>query len=489
VDEATAPNLTGLARSYPATHLQADGEAVGLMPGQMGDSNVGHLNLGAGRVVLQNLMRIHTAIARGEFFANPVLRRPMELAAGSGCRLHLLGLVSDGGVHSHEEHLYALLRLAQTTGVTSALIHVFLDGRDVPPASAHRYLERLETVTADLGLGRVATVSGRYYAMDRDRRWERTRRAFDAIILGEGAHAPSAVAAVDRAYAAGQSDEFVVPTVVGDYRGWQPGEPGIFFNFRADRARQLVRALVMPEFEPFARPEGRVPVDLTAMTEYEAGLSLSHAFPHLVVEDTLGEVVSRSGLRQLRLAETEKYAHVTFFFNGMREAPFAGEVRRLIPSPKVPTYDQKPEMSAPELTAAFTQEVESGTYDVIIMNYANLDMVGHTGDLAATRRAIKTVDDCVRQVVAVVRAAGGALLLVGDHGNAECMLDECGNPYTAHTANAVPCILIDEGRRHCRLRPGVLGNVAPSLLEVLGLNKPAAMDLGSLIMCDGERKP
>ncbi|MEW6524687.1 MAG: 2,3-bisphosphoglycerate-independent phosphoglycerate mutase [Bacillota bacterium] len=477
----TSPELARLASEYPSTQLAADGEAVGLMSGQMGDSNVGHLNLGAGRIVLQDLLRINRSIEAGSFQRNPALLEPMARAAGRGGALHLLGLLSDGGVHSHELHFHALIDMARDAGVQDLAVHAFLDGRDVPPASALPYIRRLEEVMARAGIGRIATISGRYYAMDRDKRWERTLRAFRALALGEGIPATSAAGALAAAYDQGELDEFVAPAVIRGYTGIKPGDAGIFVNFRADRARQLVQALVLPDFYQFSRPP-HFPMDLTGMTLYEEGLPLPHAFPQLEIRDTLGEVVSRAGLTQLRLAETEKYAHVTYFFSGMDERTFPGETRLLIPSPKVATYDLQPEMSAREVTAAFLDAIRGGEHDVIIANYANPDMVGHTGDLEAARRAVAVVDECVGRVARALVEEGGAAIIVSDHGNAECMVDRDGSPHTAHTSNPVPCILVDPVRRCCRLRAGVLGDVAPTLLEVIGLEKPTAMH-DSLITC------
>jgi 2,3-bisphosphoglycerate-independent phosphoglycerate mutase len=478
-------NLARLSRTYPSTQLLADGEAVGLMAGQMGDSNVGHLNLGAGRVVMQDLVRINHAIALGEFQRNPALLAPMTRVVRQERTLHLMGLLSDGGVHSHESHWHTLMVMAKELGVDDVACHVFLDGRDVPPDSGETYLRRLLEVMTGVGVGRFATVSGRYYAMDRDGRWDRTRRAFLALAVGEGEQATSAMAALSAAYARGEQDEFVLPTVISGYSGIRPGDAAIFVNFRADRARQLTRALAAPKFEHFPRP-CPFPMDLTGMTPYEEELHLPYAFPRLCIDDTLGEVVSRAGLTQLRLAETEKYAHVTYFFNGMSEQVFPGEVRQLIPSPQVATYDHQPEMSAPAVTAAFIQAIQSGRYDLIVANYANPDMVGHTGVLEAAKRAVAAVDTGVVQVVEALLKQGGAALIVSDHGNAECMADGSGHPYTAHTANPVPCILVDPSRRHCRLRPGVLGEVAPTMLELMGLDKPQTMTCESLISCGGE---
>lgn len=521
---ARKPTVEYLLNTYPSCRLEASGESVGLMPGQMGDSNVGHLNLGAGRIVYQDVVRISRSIRQGTFFENPVLTRAIEGAKARGGRVHLMGLLSDGGVHSHIEHLYALLELCARHGVIRrTYVHAFLDGRDVPPASAEHYIDELEKVlsryreachggapgTAAGGKGgeltpggegtradadgpRVATLAGRYYAMDRDKRWDRTRKAYDAIVMGEGPRASTAAEALALARARGETDEFVVPTVVagsdGAYDGVRPGDSIVFFNFRADRARQIARAFVDREFRGFEREGGPPEVEFVGMTLYEEGLPVPYAFGPQFLTGTFGQVIADAGLRQLRIAETEKYAHVTFFFSGREEKPFPGESRRLIPSPKVSTYDRKPEMSAVEVTDAVLEEIRKGIYDVIILNYANPDMVGHTGVLDAAIKAIEAVDECLGRVVGATLESGGALVVCSDHGNAEQMLDyESGEPHTAHTSNPVPCILVDEYIRRqfvsgkLSVTGGVLGNVAPTMLWMLGLGKPEDMECDPLV--------
>lgn len=486
---ARKPNMDRLTAAFPHTTLRTDGGAVGLLEGQMGNSNVGHLNLGAGRVVYQDLTRIHRDIDNGEFFRNSVLVEAMEGARQGGGRLHLLGLVSDGGVHSHTRHLFALLRMAQQAGLAEVFVHALLDGRDAPPRSAEEYLSALLAETARLGIGRVASVCGRYFGMDRDSRWERTERAYRLLAAAEGLRAPDPLAAVAAAYARGESDEFIQPTaIVGDdgqpLARIEPGDTVIFFNFRADRARQLTSAFVRPAFEGFAREP--IPVHFVTMTLYDETLGLPVAFAHEFLSNTLGEVVSRQGWRQLRIAETEKYAHVTYFFDGGEEAAFPGEDRILVPSPKVATYDQCPEMSAREVTRLLLPEVRARRYRFIVLNYANPDMVGHTGVLGAAIEAIEVVDECVGQVVDALLSVEGAALIVADHGNAEQMVDpQRRQPHTAHTSNPVPCILVADGEKGWRLRPGTLADVAPTLIELMGLAQPPEMDGHSLIVHGG----
>lgn len=484
---ARTPNMDRLTAAYPHSTLRADGESVGLLHGQMGNSNVGHLNLGAGRIVYQDHTRIHRAIDSGEFQRNPVLLDAMERARGRG-RLHLLGLVSDGGVHSHIRHLFALLALARDAGLPGdrVYIHAILDGRDTPPRSAEGYLAALLDEMARTGVGRVATVMGRYYAMDRDRRWERTEMAYRALVDGEGVTAPDAVAALEAAYARGETDEFVQPTVLAEANGRpvariERGDVVIFFNYRADRARQLAGALASPAFDGF--PRGEAPADLVTMNLYDETLHVPVAFSHGFIPNTLGDLVSRRGWRQLRIAETEKYAHVTYFFNGGSERVFPGEVRVLVPSPKVATYDLCPEMSAREVTRRFLEELETGRYRFVVLNFANADMVGHTGNLEAAIRAIEVVDECLGRVVDAVLARRGAVLVVADHGNAEQMFDRRRNqPHTAHTPNPVPCLLIAPGAERWSLRPGTMADVAPTLMELMGLAPPPEMDGRSLIV-------
>lgn len=497
VRRARTPNMDRWFRSYPHTELGCSGETVGLAEGQMGNSNVGHLNLGAGRVVYQDLQRINRAIAGGEFFRNPVLLDAVRHAARPGASLHLMGLLSPGGVHSHQNHLFALLDLAARCQVTDVAVHAFLDGRDVPPQSALPYVADLGAAIDRAGVGRVATVSGRYYAMDRDRRWDRTAKAYLAMVSGEGRTARSAAEAVEQAYALGETDEFVQPTVIVTGPGDRPqalvknGDSIIFFNFRPDRARQLTRAFISPSFDGFTRPGGRLDLHFVTMTSYDATFPVPVAFPPEEVTNTLGEVVSKAGLRQLRIAETEKYAHVTYFFSGGREEPFPGEDRVLIPSPKVATYDRKPEMSAPEVAAEAVKRIRSGDYDLIVLNFANADMVGHTGDFDAAVRAVEAVDRAAGQVVGAVLEQGGVAMVLSDHGNAEQMIDlDTGQPHTAHTTSPVPFVLVgragalpeaDRTRPAPELPPGILADVAPTVLDIMGLEKPPEMTGVSLL--------
>jgi 2,3-bisphosphoglycerate-independent phosphoglycerate mutase len=487
VCQARTPRLDALAATYPATRLNASGLNVGLPDGQMGNSEVGHLNIGAGRIIYQDLTRISKSIADGDFFANPVLREALAKTRAAGGRLHLLGLLSDGGVHSHNTHVYALVEMARRAGIGEVFVHAFTDGRDTPPQSAGGYLADLEGELARIGLGRVATVTGRYYAMDRDNRWERVEQAWRAMVLGEGVPADSGSAAIAAAYAANETDEFVKPRVVrrdGTPIGAIGENDGIiFFNFRADRARELTRTFTQPDFAGFQRPRFPRLSTFVCMSEYDETFALPVAFPSESYPDLLGTVVSRAGLKQLRIAETEKYAHVTFFFNGGEETPSPGEERVLIPSPKeVATYDQKPAMSAVEVTDEVVRRIHGGEYALIVINYANPDMVGHTGILPAAIKAMETVDACVGRVIDALLAAGGRALVTADHGNCEQMDDGNGSPHTAHTANLVPLILVDPDRRDTRLREGILADIAPTILALLELPQPAAMTGESLLM-------
>jgi len=477
VRQAATPNLQRLFAEYPHTQLACGGEAVGLLPGQMGDSNVGHINLGAGRIVYQPLVRINRAIRDGTFAASPVLQQLWQKAQGHS--LHFLGLLSDGGVHSHIDHLLELLRLARANGVQEVYVHAFLDGRDVPPQSALDYIDMLEAAMSRLGIGQIATVTGRFYSMDRDRRWERVEAAYRALVYGQGVKATSARQAVEQAYAQDITDEFVPPTVVCPHGTIKAGDAVFIWNFRADRVRELMHALNDEDFTAFPRGK-QIPIWLAGMAEYEADYPLPYVLEPQDLSLTLGEVVSQAGLRQLRLAETEKYAHVTYFFNGGREEPFPGEDRILVPSPKVSTYDLQPEMSAVEIAAQLAAKIDE--YDLVVVNFANLDMVGHTGNLSATIRAVETIDTCVARVAEAVRRVGGALVLTADHGNAEQMIDpNTGEPHTAHTGNPVPCLVMAPGVVKLRGQ-GVLADVAPTVLELLELTQPPVMTGRSLLV-------
>ncbi|MBN1958740.1 MAG: 2,3-bisphosphoglycerate-independent phosphoglycerate mutase [Desulfuromonadales bacterium] len=480
--QARTPVLDGLRENWPVSRLATSGRNVGLPDGQMGNSEVGHLNIGAGRIIYQDLSRISLAIEDGSFFDNQALKRVCERLVVSGGKLHLLGLLSDGGVHSHNTHLYALVRLARDAGVKDVCIHAFLDGRDTPPQSGSDYLQQLETELADIGLGRIATVTGRYWAMDRDNRWERIEKAYRALTEGSGQIAESAAEAIEKAYAAGQTDEFVAPWVIGKPGTIDDDDGVIFFNFRADRAREMTRALTLKDFDGFARLKFPALVDYVCLTEYDETFDLPVAFPSESYPDILSEVVSRAGLKQLRIAETEKYAHVTFFFNGGVEKAWPGEDRVLIPSPQdVATYDLKPAMSAVEVTDEVVKRVESQDYQLIVLNFANCDMVGHTGVLSAAIEAVETVDSCLGRVVDAVLSVGGRLLITADHGNCEQMVDDRGRPHTAHTSNPVPLIYVDAKRQYRSLDDGILADLAPTILQLLDLEQPAAMTGHSLL--------
>jgi 2,3-bisphosphoglycerate-independent phosphoglycerate mutase len=487
VTKAKTPNMMRLCAAYPHSQIDGSGLSVGLPAGQMGNSEVGHTNIGAGRVVYQDLTRITKSIEDGDFFENPVLVDCMQKAVAGSGRLHLAGLLSDGGVHSHETHLYALIEMAKRQGVREVFIHCLLDGRDTPPQSGADYLERLEQEIAKIGLGQIATVIGRYYAMDRDNRWERVEQAYKAIVLGEGKPYPSASAAIRESYREGVCDEFVLPSVIieeGKPSGkLSDGDAFIFFNFRSDRAREITRCFTEKAFTGFPREIFPKLCSYVCMTSYDETFGLPIAFGSDDLVNIFPEVISNAGLTQLRIAETEKYAHVTFFFNGGRETPFAGEDRALIPSPKeVATYDQKPEMSAYLVTEELLTRINSGKYDVIILNFANADMVGHTGIMEAAVRAVEAVDACVGKLVDRVLQLGGAVLITADHGNAEMMVDETGGPHTAHTCDMAPFVLVDDSRKDAKLRKGVLADLAPTMLAMLGIAQPAEMTGKSLIV-------
>ncbi len=479
---AGTPHLDALKAEYPFTLLRASGEAVGLPEGQMGNSEVGHLNIGAGRIVYQDLTRINRAIREGTFFKNPELLRVAEEVRRSGGRIHLMGLVSDGGVHSHIEHLFALLELYAREGLSDRVfVHAFTDGRDTAPDVADRFLQALLQKMDELSCGRVATVSGRYYAMDRDRRWDRTRRAYEAIVMGRGLTAPDPLTAVREAFARGETDEFIQPTVITEeghpVATVEDGDAVVFFNFRADRARQLTRALTEPDFKEFTREKWPQLAYFVCFTLYDEHFHLPVAFPPEKLHRIFGEEVSRAGLIQLRIAETEKYAHVTYFFNGGDEKTFPGEERKLIPSPRdVPTYDLKPEMSAYEVTAELERRLREKRYGLVVLNFANGDMVGHTGVLSAAIKAVRVVDECVGRVIRVFREThGGPVIVTADHGNCEVMADESGHPHTAHTSNPVPFYLVDDRFKGSRLKEGILADIAPTGLYLMGLEIPGEM--------------
>ena len=479
VANAATPNLDRIFAQCPGSRLSASGLDVGLPDGQMGNSEVGHTNIGAGRVVFQDLPHISRDIETGVFFENPAYLEAMDNCREWGSALHLMGLLSDGGVHSHITHLYALLRMAQDQGLKKVYVHCFLDGRDVPPTSGKGYVEQLQAKMQQLGIGQIASVMGRYYAMDRDKRWDRLQKAYDAIVCGQAPFAADAAEAVQASYDAGVTDEFMVPVVCVKDVQLQDNDSVIFFNFRPDRAREITRTLVDEDFTEVERKTGFIPVDFVCTTEYDATMpNVSVAYPRQKLTNIFGEYISNLGLTQLRIAETEKYAHVTFFFNGGVEQVFPGEDRCLINSPKVATYDLQPEMSAYEVTEEAVKRILSGNYDVIILNFANCDMVGHTGVYKAACKAVSTVDECVGKVVEATSKMGGVSLITADHGNAERMIDTDGSPFTAHTTNLVPFYIVGA---NVKLRDGRLCDIAPTMLDLMGLEKPAEMDGETLI--------
>jgi 2,3-bisphosphoglycerate-independent phosphoglycerate mutase len=482
--KANIPFYKGLLKKYPNSALECSGEAVGLPEGTMGNSEVGHLNLGAGRVVYQDYARINKAIKDGEFMKNSALVDAMDGAVRNNGAVHFLGLLSDGGVHSHINHLFALIDLAVSRKVEKIFIHAFMDGRDTSPDSGIRYIKDLEAFLKDIPSAKIATVTGRYWVMDRDKRWERVEQAYKGLVYGEGKRVRSATEAVENSYEAGEMDEFIKPSVI--YKGNEPvgnigdGDSVVFFNFRADRAREISAALAVREFEGFARE--RVPElnSYVTMTMYDEGFDFPVAFPPLRLTNIMGEILSGQGLKQLRIAETEKYAHVTYFFNGGEEDPFPGEDRCLIPSPKeVATYDLKPEMSAFKVTDEVLERIDQNRYDFILLNFANPDMVGHTGIMDAAIKACETVDACLQKIVGKVQSLGGLVIITADHGNCDQMQEGAG-PHTAHTLNPVPFILLSEDYK---LKDhGKLADVAPTVLELMGINQPAEMTGESLII-------
>lgn len=480
IKAAKKPNIDKLFAENPITQIGASGMDVGLPDGQMGNSEVGHTNIGAGRIVYQELTRITKTIKEDKLKDNEAIVSAMDKALENGTALHLMGLLSDGGVHSHNTHLYGILELAKKKGLEKVYIHAFLDGRDVPPSSAADFVQACVDKTEEIGVGKIATVMGRYYAMDRDNRWERVEKAYAAMIYGEGVEAECPVCAVKNSYKEDVTDEFVVPSVVKGGATIQPNDSVIFFNFRPDRAREITRTLVDPDFDGFERKKGFFPVNFVCMTQYDATMpNVDVAFKPQVLTNTLGEYISDKGMAQLRIAETEKYAHVTFFFNGGVEKQYPGEDRILVKSPSVATYDLQPEMSAYEVTDKLVPAIKSGKYDMIILNFANCDMVGHTGVFEAAVKAVEAVDECVGKVVDAIKEMGGVALITADHGNADKMVDDDGEPFTAHTTNPVPFCVIGYD---CELKDGGrLADIAPTMLQILGLPQPEEMDGTSLI--------
>ena len=483
VATANTPHLDALMRDYPMTTINASGMAVGLPDGQMGNSEVGHTNMGAGRIVYQQLTLITKSIQDGEMMKNPVLVRNMKAAIDANKAIHLMGLVGTGGVHSHADHWFGVLDMAKAMGATRVYLHCIMDGRDTDPHSGKGFLADLQKKLDELGVGTIATVTGRYYAMDRDNNWDREEKAYAAFVYGEGNHAANAQEAIDASYAADVTDEFVVPVVTCEGGRVEDGDTVIFMNFRPDRARQMTRVFCDDDFKGFERRGGRKQVHYVCMAEYDATMpNCEVAYPPVELKNVLGQYLSDNGKTQLRIAETEKYAHVTFFFNGGVEAPYPGEDRKVIPSPKdVATYDLKPQMSAPEVAAECKARIESGKYDVIILNFANCDMVGHTGVFDAAVKAVEAVDAAVNEVVTAALKAGGCVFLTADHGNAEKMKNPDGSPFTAHTTNVVPFVVIGCGDVKLR-EGGCLADIAPTMLPYIGLPVPAEMTGKSIIV-------
>ena len=483
IELANTPNIDELMRKNPTTTIYTSGLAVGLPEGQMGNSEVGHTNIGAGRIVYQELTKITKSIEDGDFFSNQELVAAIENCKKNNSKLHILGLLSDGGVHSHMRHLFAVLELAKRKGFEDVYVHCFLDGRDTPPASAEGYILKLEEKMKEKGVGKIASISGRFYAMDRDKRWQRVQKAYDAMVKGEGVKATSAEMAIEASYQKEVFDEFVEPTVI--YNGENPvatienNDSVIFFNFRPDRAREITRTIVDKDFNEFETK--KMDLYFVCFTQYDETMPNVHvAFKPTELKNTFGEYISKHGLKQLRIAETEKYAHVTFFFNGGNEKQYEGEDRILVPSPKVETYDMKPEMSAYEVTKNVVEQIENEKYDAIILNFANPDMVGHTGSLEAAIKAVEAIDECVGKIVKSIKKVNGVLLITADHGNAEQMIDyKTGEPHTAHTTNPVPLILV--GMDDVKLKEGKLADLAPTMLDIMGLGKPEEMTGESLI--------
>lgn len=480
IKEAKTPNLDRYFANYPNTLIGASGMDVGLPDGQMGNSEVGHTNIGAGRIVYQELTRISKSIADGDFFENKALCQAVDTAKNTGKALHLIGLLSDGGVHSHNSHLYALLQLAKQRGLQQVYVHALTDGRDVPPSSGKGFVEELQTKMDEIGVGTIATITGRYYAMDRDNRWERVEKAYAAMVYGEGEKG-TPVEIMEKSYANGVTDEFVLPSVTCEGGRVSAGDSVVFFNFRPDRAREITRTFVDDAFDGFARKNGRFPLTYVCFTQYDATMpNVQVAFAPDGLANVMGAYLAANGKTQLRIAETEKYAHVTFFYNGGVEEPFEGEDRALVASPKVATYDLQPEMSAPEVADECLKRIESDKYDVIILNFANCDMVGHTGVFDAAVKAVEAVDTAAGKVIDAVLAKGGAVLLTADHGNADKMYEDDGSPFTAHTTNPVPLVVIGAGDVKLRA-DGVLADLSPTMLKMMGMPKPAEMTGKSIV--------
>ena len=483
---AKTPNIDRLMKQYPNTDIFTSGLHVGLPEGQMGNSEVGHTNIGAGRIVYQELTRITKSIEDGEFFSNPEFIAAIENCKKHNSKLHILGLLSNGGVHSHNRHLYGLLEMAKRRDFEDVYVHCFLDGRDTPPASAETYIAELQEKMKEKQVGKIASLSGRFYAMDRDKRWERVKKCYDALVNGEGEKAGDAIKAIEDSYQKEVFDEFVVPTVIcnGNEPVAKIGENDsvIFFNFRPDRAREITRAIVDPEFDGFETK--KMNLYYVCFTSYDETMPNVHvAFKKEPLKNTFGEVISEAGLTQLRIAETEKYAHVTFFFNGGEEKQYPGEDRILVPSPKVETYDMKPEMSAYEVTDKVCEALENDKYDVVILNFANTDMVGHTGSLQAAIKAVEAVDECVGKIVKIIEEKQGNLLITADHGNAEQMIDyKTGEPHTAHTTNPVPIILVTANKEYKLKENGKLADLAPTMLDLMGIKQPEEMTGESLLI-------
>ena len=482
IQAANTPNITRYFKDYPNTQIGASGMDVGLPDGQMGNSEVGHTNIGAGRVVYQELTRITKSVKDGDFFENEALLGAVENCKKNGSALHLMGLLSDGGVHSHITHLYGLLELAKKNGLTEVFVHCLMDGRDVPPNSGKGFISDLNAKMSELGVGKIATIIGRYYAMDRDNRWDRVEKAYNAVAKGEGNIDAQVLEVMQKSYDNDITDEFVLPTVCVQGAELKNGDSLIFFNFRPDRAREITRAFIDPEFHGFERPT--LNLHYVCMTQYDATMPNVHvAYRPVSLSNTFGEYISQKGLKQLRIAETEKYPHVTFFFNGGAEAPYEGEDRALIASPKVATYDLQPEMSAPEVTEEMLNRLDSGIYDVIILNYANCDMVGHTGFFDAAVKAVETVDTCLGKVVDKILSMGGTALITADHGNADVMYEPDGSAFTAHTTNPVPLIVAGAGDVKLKANgEGKLADLTPTMLKLLGLPQPAEMTGESIVL-------